>query len=90
MWVFFMREYAFPFGDFEGCFIPGEDKSYGMTLRDYFAVMAMQTVISQLISKEDLDKMDGGIEEYVGYPVSQSTRLSYYIADCMLEARKSE
>ena len=85
-----MSEYAFPFGDFEGSYDYGIDKSRGITLRDYFAIRAMQTVIPQIISKEDLDKMDGGIEEYVGYPVSQSVRLSYYIADCMLEARKSE
>ena len=70
------------------CLVLG-DKSLGMTQRDYFALRAMQAVISEIISKEDLDKMDGGIEEYFGYSVSQAIRLSYYIADSMLEARKS-
>ncbi len=87
-----MSEYAFPFGDFEGSYDYGVDKSKGITLRDYFAIRVMQTIIPKILSKDDFDQMDDGIDEYIGYPVSQAVRFSYYIADCMLEAksRKSE
>ena len=47
----------------------------GMTLRDYFAAKAMQTLLSEVESTADL----------MGVPQS-----AYWIADAMLRAREAE
>lgn len=70
-----MSEPAFPTDasiSINGKIIPQTNE--GMTLRDYFAAKAMQTILMQAV---DQDWNDGKVAEW-----------SYGTADAMIEARK--
>lgn len=64
---------AFPNEGFNGWGTPDQ----GMTLRDYFAAKAMQTIVG---SKTAVSLLDGG---YMATAIS-----SYAMADAMLKARQ--
>ena len=60
----------------------------GMTLRDYFAGQALGMMVPEaveaILSKEGEDYVPGRFEEIC----TRAARLSYRMADAMLEARK--
>lgn len=63
-------EYAFPLKE------PITSDIFGMTLRDYFAAKAMQSIINQG-------------EVFVNVDIGEVASWSYEYADAMLERRKS-
>ena len=60
-------EYAFPTP------VDYYHKSYGMTLRDYFAAKAMQAILSNPDYSDEDERL---------------AKSAYWVADAMLEARK--
>ena len=72
---------AFPYRCCEG---PGQDKTYhfatGMSLRDWFAGMALQGIIAGSVS---LGELDNGIRSVV----DSEALASYMITDAMLAER---
>ena len=62
--------YAYPYAALHGC-----NGSYGMTLRDHFAGLAMQGIHASAVEGQDITP-------------HLCAKWSYTIADAMLEARK--
>ena len=79
---------AFPYAAVHGC-----NGEYGMTLRDYFAAKAMQSVIVEL--GRALQHMEG--VEFTGLVIADNeggtptaiAEDSYAMADAMLKAREA-
>ena len=67
---------AFPHGQLR-------DEYNGMTLRDYFAAKAMQSLLTLEITAETIDRYE---RDMLGSPSISLT--SYAVADAMLKARQ--
>lgn len=57
----------------------------GISLRDWFAIKAMQQIMSVPSDRHDLFRSDG----YGGYWKERAAKTAYGLADAMIEARKS-
>jgi hypothetical protein len=74
------KEYAFPHENMY------KEKIEGMTLRDYYAAKAMQTMVSHRRTQFETDNDDyADWDEF--FPIIAEE--SYSIADAMLKARKA-